>query len=80
MNNEALKFNESNKDKPYCQGCVYVGNGRAGAHWEDCNSRDKCPKYSAWIEAGKPITNHDEHVGIHYCSVGVFRKCFLYNL
>lgn len=80
MKKDALKFNEDNKDKPYCQGCVYVGNGRGGNHWETCKSRDKCPKYASWLSAGKPITNHDEHVRIHDCSIRIFRLCFLYNL
>lgn len=80
MNKDALKFNEDNKDKPYCQGRVYVGNGRGGAHWETCKSRDKCKKHQEWKAAGKPITNHEEHVNIHSCAVCVFRLCFLYNV
>lgn len=81
MNKEALKFNEDNKDKPYCKGRVYVGNGRGGAHWEDCKSKHKCSKHDAWIKAGKSILLlHDEQVNIHCCSVKVFRQCFLYNI
>lgn len=76
----ALKFNEDNKDKPYCQGWIYIGSGRGGVHEEICANRDKCSKYKEWLSAGKPITNHDEHVAIHICSARLFRKCFLYNV
>lgn len=80
MKKVAIKFNEDNKDKPYCQGWVYVGTGRKGAHEEICKHRDGCLKYKEWVSSGKPITNSDEHVAIHYYPVSVFRLCFLYNL
>lgn len=80
MKEDALKFNEDNKDKPHCQGRVYVGSGRGGAHWETCKQRKKCKKYKNWIEAGMPLINYKEHVNIHLCSVRVFRLCFLYNV
>lgn len=80
MKEDALKFNEDNKDKPYCRGTTYVGNGRGGAHWEDCSSREECLKYKEWIKAGKPITNPNEHVDIYSCSVKIFRSCFLFKI
>lgn len=80
MTDEALKFNESNKDKPYCQGQTYIGCGRGGSHWEHCESKERCPKYADWKKDGKPITNSDEHVGVHYCPVKIFRLCFLCDI
>lgn len=80
MKKDALKFNEDNKDKPYCRGTTYVGSGRSGAHWENCTSKDICPKYKEWIKAGKPNLNYDEHVDIYSCSVKIFRLCFLFKI
>lgn len=80
MKDDALKFNEDNKDKPYCKGWVYVGCGRGGAHEEICKNRDSCSKYKEWLSDGKPINEHDTHVPIHMCSVSIFRKCFLCKL
>lgn len=80
MKDDALKFNEDNKDKPYCKGWVYVGCGRGGAHEEICKHRDSCSKYKEWLSAGEPINESYTHVPIHMCSVSIFRKCFLHNL
>lgn len=80
MKKDALKFNEDNKDKPYCKGRIFVGSGRGGAHWETCNRRDKCLKYKEWVSVGKPLCNHEEHVPVELVSVSIFRQCFLYNL
>lgn len=80
MKKDALKFNDDNKDKPYCKGRMFVGSGRGGAHWETCDRRDRCLKYKEWVSAGKPLCNHEEHVPVELVSVSVFRQCFLYNL
>lgn len=79
MKNKALKFNEDNKDKPYCKGEMYVASGRGGAHRETCARRDKCFKYKQWILDNRPC-NHEEHVPTELVSVSVFRQCILYNL
>ena len=44
MKRDTLKFNEDNKDKPYCTSSFF-SCGKYGIRREICKNRDSCSKY-----------------------------------